>query len=72
MAQFTVGYLVGSLATKSLNRLLAKAAGESCAQNYMAEFHGFIARVYTVLPRPVGQDVASTAGRVRAYKGGRS
>ncbi len=80
MAEFKVGYFVGSLATKSINRLLARAlvrvaphelqlteipfkdlplysydydknSTREFLQNYMAEFHGFIARVYTALPR---------------------
>ena len=82
---FKVGYLVGSLATQSLKRRLAKALVsvsppelqlaeitfkdlplhsydydadyppvESMRQflgNLMTEFHGFIARVYSALPR---------------------
>jgi chromate reductase len=31
--------------------LVAKESTRAFLQNYMAEFHGFIARVYTVLPR---------------------
>jgi chromate reductase len=32
----------GTVSNESMNKFL---------RNYMAEFHGFIARVYTVLPR---------------------
>ena len=31
--------------------LVANESTRAFLQNYMAEFHGFIARVYTVLPR---------------------
>ena len=84
MTSYKVGYLVGSLAAASINRLLATAlmrlapreltfteisfkelplanpladgqvTDSSTAEflrNYMAEFHAFITRVYTALPR---------------------
>lgn len=71
MTGFKAGYFAGSLATASINRLLARApvrlappdgpitedgqvtnpSVEDFLRNDMTESHGFIARVYTALPR---------------------
>ena len=64
MAAYTVGYFVGSLAKGSIEAYIQFTPGlinddgevtdasvEEFLRNYIAEFHGFITRVYTALPR---------------------